>query len=112
MDQWRRWCLNPDYAVGAEGPQVREAFASVRTPITSLSFTDDEMMSARNTRSLHHHYSNAPKKMARIAPPGLRSKAFTLNSGKREAVNFLPQKGDGLLKIMMRLTILPSRTLK
>lgn len=62
IEQWRRWCLNPDYAIGAEGPQVRAAFASVRTPITSLSFTDDEMMSARNTQSLHSHYTGAPKK--------------------------------------------------
>jgi predicted alpha/beta hydrolase len=68
MEQWRRWCLNPEYAIGVEGPQVREAFAAVRTPITSLSFTDDEMMSARNIESLHNYYSSAPKKMARIAP--------------------------------------------
>ena len=66
--QWRRWCLNPDYAVGAEGPDVRAAFASVRAPITSLSFTDDEMMSARNIQALHQQYANAPKKMSRVAP--------------------------------------------
>ncbi|MEA3177442.1 MAG: hypothetical protein QOI59_965 [Gammaproteobacteria bacterium] len=68
IEQWRRWCLNPDYAVGAEGPWVKQAFASVQIPITSLSFTDDEMMSARNTESLHSHYASSPKKMARIAP--------------------------------------------
>jgi predicted alpha/beta hydrolase len=68
MDQWRRWCLNPDYALGAEGPWVRQAFASVQIPITSLSFTDDEMMSARNTESLHSHYTSSPRRMARIAP--------------------------------------------
>jgi predicted alpha/beta hydrolase len=68
IEQWRRWCLNPDYAVGAEGPDVRAAFASVRTPITSLSFTDDEMMSARNIQALHQQYANAPKKMSRVAP--------------------------------------------
>ncbi len=68
MDQWRRWCLNPEYVVGAEGPGVRAAFAAVSTPITSLSFEDDEMMSARNTASLHGFYVNAPRSMKRISP--------------------------------------------
>lgn len=40
----------------------------MRTPLTSLSFSDDEMMSARNTESLHGFYSSAPKTMQRIAP--------------------------------------------
>jgi predicted alpha/beta hydrolase len=68
MDQWRRWCLNRDYAVGVEGQGVKEAFAAIRTPITSLSFTDDEMMSERNTNSLHGFYASARMKMTRIAP--------------------------------------------
>lgn len=66
--QWRRWCLHPDYLVGIEGEPMRQAFAAVRTPLTSLSFTDDEMMSARNTESLHGFYTGAPKTMRRIAP--------------------------------------------
>jgi predicted alpha/beta hydrolase len=68
MDQWRRWCLDPEYAVGAEGHDARAAFAAVTTPITSLSFDDDEMMSLRNTTSLHACYENAPRTMKRIAP--------------------------------------------
>ena len=66
--QWRRWCLHPDYLVGVEGEPIRQAFAAVRTPLTSLSFSDDEMMSARNTESLHGFYTSAPKTMRRIAP--------------------------------------------
>ena len=66
--QWRRWCLHPDYLVGVEGEPMRQAFAAVRTPLTSLSFSDDEMMSARNTESLHGFYTSAPKTMRRIAP--------------------------------------------
>lgn len=69
MAQWRRWCLNREYVVGAEGEQVREAYASVRTPMLSLSFTDDEMMSARGIKSLHGLYVNAPVEYRRIAPP-------------------------------------------
>ncbi|MBE7372975.1 alpha/beta hydrolase family protein [Pseudomonas lopnurensis] len=66
--QWRRWCLHPDYLVGAEGEPVQRAFAAVRTPLLSLSFTDDEMMSARNTESLHGFYTSTPKTMRRITP--------------------------------------------
>lgn len=53
MAQWRRWCLHPHYAVGAEGENARRLYAAVTLPIVSLSFTDDEFMSARNTESIH-----------------------------------------------------------
>jgi predicted alpha/beta hydrolase len=68
MAQWRRWCLNREYAVGAEGEAVRALYAAVRTPIVSLSFADDEMMSIANTESIHGFYSGAPRTMKRIAP--------------------------------------------
>ena len=68
MAQWRRWCLDPEYAVGAEGAAVRERYAAVRAPLVSISFTDDEYMSARNTASLHGFYSNAPQVARRISP--------------------------------------------
>ena len=68
MAQWRRWCLDPDYAVGAEGESVRREYEAVRVPIVSLSFTDDEYMSARNTEKIHASYVNAPRTMKRIAP--------------------------------------------
>ncbi len=68
MAQWRRWCLDPQYLVGAEGDEVRAQFAAVETPIVALSFTDDEFMSAQNTRSLHDLYTRAPRFMARIDP--------------------------------------------
>lgn len=68
MQQWRRWCLNRDYVVGAEGDEVRADYASVRTPMLSLSFTDDELMSAKGIKSLHGLYANAPVEYRRIAP--------------------------------------------
>lgn len=68
MQQWRRWCLHPEYAVGAEGDGVQSLYASVTTPMVSLSFTDDEFMSARNTESLHGFYEKAPRTMKRLAP--------------------------------------------
>ena len=68
MEQWRRWCLDPEYAVGAEGEGARTEYAAVHMPITSISFSDDEFMSARNVESLHAFYVNAPRKMKRLAP--------------------------------------------
>lgn len=68
MAQWRRWCLDRDYAVGVEGEAVRRLYAAVATPIISLSFTDDEFMSARNTESIHAFYTGAARTMTRIAP--------------------------------------------
>jgi predicted alpha/beta hydrolase len=68
MAQWRRWCLDPDYAVGAEGEDAQRACAGVRLPIHSLSFTDDEFMSARNTTALHDQYSAALVTRRRLAP--------------------------------------------
>jgi predicted alpha/beta hydrolase len=67
MAQWRRWCLSPDY-VGSEGREARAAYASVRTPMLSLSFTDDEMMSAESIRLLHALYTSAPVEYRRISP--------------------------------------------
>lgn len=71
MRQWRRWCLNPDYAAGAEGPAARAAYAGVTAPITSLSFSDDEFMSQRNIEALHGYYHNAPRQLRRFTPQQL-----------------------------------------
>lgn len=68
IEQWRRWCLHPEYAPGVEGSAVRDRYAAIQTPIFSLSFTDDEYMSARNTAAIHDFYVNAPRTMKRIAP--------------------------------------------
>lgn len=68
MEQWRRWCLDPEYAVGVEGPAARAAYAAVDTPLASLSFTDDEYMSERSIAALHAFYTRAPKVMTRLRP--------------------------------------------
>ncbi|WP_374440544.1 alpha/beta hydrolase family protein [Pseudomonas panipatensis] len=67
IEQWRRWCLHPQYALG-DGDAMRRSFAAVDTPIVSLSFTDDEMMSQRNTESLLSFYRGAPTVNTRIDP--------------------------------------------
>jgi predicted alpha/beta hydrolase len=66
--QWRRWCLNPGYSVGAEGESVRRQYASVTFPVLALSITDDELMTLRGTHSLVALYENAKKEVQRIAP--------------------------------------------
>ena len=68
MRQWRRWCLHPEYLVGVGGDAVRAAYAAVTTPILSLSFTDDEFMSRRNTETMHGFYAGARPELRRIAP--------------------------------------------
>jgi predicted alpha/beta hydrolase len=68
MAQWRRWCLSPEYLASVEGEEVRAAYAAVRTPMLSLSFTDDEMMSDRSIHILHGLYVSAPVEYRRIAP--------------------------------------------
>lgn len=83
IEQWRRWCLHPQYAL-ADGEAIRRAFSAVRTPIVSLSFTDDEMMSRRSIESLLGFYREAPKTAWRIAPEeiGAATSAISASSGR------------------------------
>ena len=74
MNQWRRWCLNPEYMVGVEGDEIRAQFEAVKLPITSFSFSDDELMSAKNIESLHSFYASSPKTMNRISPEDIGAK--------------------------------------
>ena len=72
--QWRRWCLDPRYHVGAEGEPVRIQFEEVRFPVVALSITDDEMMTERGTRVLVDCYANAPRRIERISPADVKAK--------------------------------------
>ncbi|MBC5764701.1 alpha/beta hydrolase family protein [Ramlibacter albus] len=70
--QWRKWCLNPRYSVGAEGESARQAYARAKFPVMALSITDDELMTLRGTHSLVDLYENAPRHVERIAPGELQ----------------------------------------
>ncbi len=72
--QWRRWCLNPRYHVGAEGRAVREQFESVRFPLVALSIGDDEMMTERGIRVLVDCYANAPRRVERVSPADIAAR--------------------------------------
>ena len=69
--QWRKWCFNKRYCVGAEGDAVRQRYASVQFPVLALSVTDDELMTLRGTQSLLALYENAPCELQSIAPADL-----------------------------------------
>jgi predicted alpha/beta hydrolase len=74
MSQWRQWCLHPEYVVGVEGEETREKYSKMSAPITSISFTDDELMSLKNINSLQGFYVSSLMKMKRIAPEDIASK--------------------------------------
>ena len=66
--QWRKWCLNPRYSVGAEGAIAQQSYAQVQFPVMALSITDDELMTLRGTHSLIDLYANAPRQVLKLAP--------------------------------------------
>lgn len=70
MRQWARWCLHPDYLFG-ELPKLREAFSQVDVPMASLSFTDDEFMSATSISTLDTLYAAIDTIRARYTPEQL-----------------------------------------
>lgn len=72
--QWRRWCLKKDYAVGYEGDWLRQNFAETKMPMTSLAFSDDDMMSLKNVNMLHAFFTAAPQKQIRISPTDINQK--------------------------------------
>jgi predicted alpha/beta hydrolase len=72
--QWRKWCLNPRYSVGAEGEAAQASYAQVQFPVLALSITDDELMTQQGTQSLVDFYANAPRRVVRLAPADLQVK--------------------------------------
>jgi predicted alpha/beta hydrolase len=71
IEQWSRWCRDPEYAVGVEGEAMRELYRRPTLPMLSLSFTDDEYMSGQNVSVLHDFYANARRELRRITPRDL-----------------------------------------
>lgn len=58
MEQWRRWCLTPDYLLTGE-PGARDAYARARYPVLALTFSDDELLLEAGSRMLHDAYQTA-----------------------------------------------------
>jgi predicted alpha/beta hydrolase len=104
MRQWRAWCLDREYVVGVEGEAVRRDYATLTTPILSLSFSDDEYMSARNIESLHSFYAASAREMRRFHPRDIGIKRighfgfFRRSLGER----LWPQAGGWLDRFAVR----------
>ncbi len=68
--QWGRWCMHADY-LGLDVPNAAERFAAVTTPMSVLSFTDDELMSQASIADLHDRFVNADQVRQRYSPAQL-----------------------------------------
>ena len=66
--QWRRWCLNPRYGMGAEGAAAERSYAAVRFPMLSFALADDELMTLRGIEHLAGFYSQAPTRVETLDP--------------------------------------------
>jgi predicted alpha/beta hydrolase len=73
MRQWSRWCRHPEY-LQADHPEAPGLFAEVKVPLMSLSFTDDEMMSAASIQHLHDWYTGAEQVRQRYSPEQLEGR--------------------------------------
>lgn len=72
-DQWRRWCLHPEYVL-SEGPRARAAFDRVTAPILSFSFEDDDIITRPAVESLNGFYRNARVEHRHVAPADIGAK--------------------------------------
>lgn len=70
MRQWARWCKHPDYMLGIH-PEFEKKYAAVTIPVTSVSFSDDETMSAAATQQLESWYTGTVLHAHRFTPAEL-----------------------------------------
>ena len=70
MRQWGRWCMHEDY-LAVDVPKAAERFAEVTTPMSVLSFTDDELMSEASIADLHDRFGHADQIRQRYSPAQL-----------------------------------------
>jgi len=70
MRQWARWCLHRDY-FGVDVPNLGARLREVTVPITSVSFEDDELLSAASIAALEDLYVRAPQERERCSPGDL-----------------------------------------
>ena len=70
MRQWGRWCLDPSY-LGVDVSDAAARFREVTVPIRTLSFSDDELLSADSIRALEEWYVAPPLDARRLAPADL-----------------------------------------
>ena len=66
-DQWRRWCLHPDYLHG-ESAGTREAYRRLGAPMLSFSFEDDPMITRQAVDALNAFYTASAITRRHVAP--------------------------------------------
>ena len=67
--EWRKWCLRPDhFAPDLVGDPLGGPFAAVRTPLLSLSFSDDPIATPAAVEALLTLYPNAAIERRSITP--------------------------------------------
>ena len=67
MRQWTGWCKHPEYCAGVE-PDGKAAFARATFPVHTVSFTDDEFMTAQGTEAMLACYTAAVRRHTRVTP--------------------------------------------
>jgi len=70
LRQWSRWCRHPEY-LQVDHHDAPELFAAVTAPITALSFSDDEVLSADSTRFLLGLYAGSERARRDLSPADL-----------------------------------------
>lgn len=68
--QWGRWCLSPDY-LAVDVPDAAARYAEVTVPVSTLHFTDDELLSEASMQALEARYTGADVDATRLAPADL-----------------------------------------
>jgi predicted alpha/beta hydrolase len=62
--------------LGVESQEIKSAYIAFNKPITSISFSDDQLMSAENINSLHSFFGNSIANMHRISPENVNGKSI------------------------------------
>lgn len=70
MRQWRRWCLDPGY-FEVDVPRIRERIGHVATPMTSVWFTDDELLAVRAIDAMEDLFVGTSVERLRLDPAEL-----------------------------------------
>lgn len=68
--QWGRWCLSEDY-LAVDVPDAAARYAEVTVPISTLHFTDDELLSESSMQALEALYTGTAVEAQRLAPADL-----------------------------------------
>ncbi|HEX3770743.1 MAG TPA: alpha/beta fold hydrolase [Polyangiaceae bacterium] len=67
VEEWRRWCLAPDYLISGY-PDAAERFARFDVPLAFYSFTDDPLAPERAVKALQSRLPAANLEHRRVDP--------------------------------------------